>query len=229
MYDLFFCKRILLATAVVSIHSTLNMTQPHPSNSPLNQQPTLGEALPRRGNRYSQQLAQAILARLGWRIEGEIANLPKMVLIGAPHTSNWDLILTIGAMFALGVRFSWVAKHTIFRWPLGPLLRWLGGIGINRQSSKGFVEKMVAEIQSREQILLALMPEGTRSKVKEWRSGFYHIANQAKVPICLVIFDYGRKILRLGPTISTTGDYATDLPHIQSFYADATGYNPTEQ
>jgi 1-acyl-sn-glycerol-3-phosphate acyltransferase len=176
----------------------------------------------------SQRLARAILARLGWRIEGEIVNLPKMVLIGAPHTSNWDLILTVGVMFALGVRFSWVAKHTIFRWPLGVLLRWLGGIGINRQSSKGFVDKMVAEIQTRQTILLALMPEGTRSKVKEWRSGFYYIAHQAQIPINLVIFDYGRKVLRLGPAIYPTGDFAAELPNIKSFFAEATGHNPQQ-
>ena len=188
--------------------------------------PIIGDALPRRGNRLSQRLARAILARLGWRIEGEIVNLPKMVLIGAPHTSNWDLILTVGAMFALGVRFSWVAKHTIFHWPLGVLLRWLGGIGINRQSSKGFVDKMVAEIQRRQTILLALMPEGTRSNVKEWRSGFYYIAYQAQIPINLVIFDYGRKVLRLGPTIYPTGNFAAELPHIKSFFAEATGHNP---
>jgi 1-acyl-sn-glycerol-3-phosphate acyltransferase len=187
---------------------------------------SLGDKLPRRGNRYSQRVAQAILARLGWRIEGEIINVPKMVLIGAPHTSNWDLFLTIAAMFALGVRFSWVAKHTIFRWPFGVLLRWLGGIGLKRESSKNFVEKMAAEIRARPSILLAIMPEGTRSKVKEWRSGFYHIAHQAQVPICPVIFDYGRKILRLGPALYPSGDYAAELAYIKSLFADATGYNP---
>ena len=204
------------------------MTQPSPTNPHQSDPPEVSDLLPRRGNKLSQSLARAILARFGWRIEGEIANLPKMVLIGAPHTSNWDLILTFGAMFALGVRFSWVAKHTIFRWPLGSLLRWLGGIGINRQSSKGFVDKMAEEIRARQTILLAIMPEGTRSKVREWRSGFYYIAHQAQVPIYLVIFDYGRKILRLGPAIYPTGDYATDLPHIQSFFADATGHNPSK-
>lgn len=195
-------------------------------NSDQSTMPVLGDAVPRRGNAFSQWLARAILARLGWRIEGEIINLPKMVLIGAPHTSNWDLILTIGVMFALGVRFSWVAKHTIFRWPLGVLLRWLGGIGINRRSTKGFVEKMVGEIQARDKILLAIMPEGTRSKVGEWRSGFYYIAHQAQVPINLVVFDYGRKILTLGPVIYPTGDFAADLPRIKAGFAHATGYNP---
>ena len=201
------------------------MTQPPLPDSHRSDPLAVGDALPRRGNKFSQGLARAILARLGWRIEGKIVNVPKMVLVGAPHTSNWDLFLTFGAMFALGVRFSWVAKHTIFFWPLGVLLHWLGGIGINRQSSKGFVDKMVEEIHSRQKILLAIMPEGTRSKVREWRSGFYYIAHKAQVPIYLVIFDYGRKVLRLGPAIDTTGDYATDLPHIQSFFADATGHN----
>jgi 1-acyl-sn-glycerol-3-phosphate acyltransferase len=188
----------------------------------------IGDALPRRGSPFSQRLAHKILTRLGWRIEGEVSNLPKMVLIGAPHTSNWDLILTIGAMFALGIHVSWIAKHTIFRWPLGVLLRYLGGIGINRQSSKGFVDKMAEEIQTRPQILLAIMPEGTRSKTKEWRSGFYYIAHQAQVPILMVVFDYGRKILRLGPAFTPTGDFAADLPQIKSYFADATGYNPNQ-
>ena len=202
------------------------MTQPDSPHSSSSQQLLIGDKLPRRGNRYSQQVAQAILARLGWRIEGEIINVPKMVLIGAPHTSKRDLLLTIVVMFALGVRFSWVAKHTIFRWPLGVLLRWLGGIGLNRQSSKNFVEKMATEMRARQTLLLALMPEGTRSKVREWRSGFYYIAHQAQVPICPVIFDYGRKILRLGPAIYPSGDFAAELPYIKSLFADAKGYHP---
>ena len=188
----------------------------------------IGDTLPRRGNKYSKRLARAILVRLGWRLEGKIVNLPKLVLIGAPHTSNWDLILTIGAIFALGLHVSWIAKHTIFRWPLGVLLRWLGGIGIDRRSTKGFVEKMATEIQSRDKILLALMPEGTRSKVQGWRSGFYYIAHQSQVPIYPIVFDYGRKILGFGPAFYPTGDYEADLPQIKAYFTDATGYNPAQ-
>ncbi|MCB8946073.1 MAG: lysophospholipid acyltransferase family protein [Ardenticatenaceae bacterium] len=204
------------------------MTQPPATPQDETSFPTVGEALPRRGTPFTQKAARTILTRLGWRLEGDIVNLPKMVLIGAPHTSNWDLILTIGAIFALGLHVSWVAKHTIFRWPLGVLLRWLGGIGINRKSTKGFVEKMAMEIQARDKILLAIMPEGTRSKVREWRSGFYYIAHQAQVPIYPVIFDYGRKILGFGPAIYTTGDFEADLPRIKSYFAHAIGYNPTQ-
>lgn len=185
--------------------------------------PVIGETLPKRGNRMTQWFSRTLLKWAGWQIAGGVINAPQMVLIGAPHTSNWDFILTILTMFALGVRFSWVAKHSLFRWPVAGLMTWLGGVRLDRQTTEGFVDQMVEEFNRRPQFLLAIMPEGTRSKVREWRSGFYYIALRAQVPMLPVIFDYGHKLLRLGPMLSASGDAAADLPRIQSFYQGVKG------
>lgn len=186
----------------------------------------MGEALPKRGGRLTKAIGRGLFKLFGWRIVGHAANTPKMVLIGAPHTSNWDFILTMMAMFALGVRFSWVVKHTLFKWPFAGLLDWLGGVPLNRQKTVGFVEQMTAEFERREQFLLAIMPEGTRSKVPGWKSGFYYIACKAQVPIFMVIFNYGEKELCIGPEFYPTGDLTADLPVIQSFFAGVKGKNP---
>lgn len=186
----------------------------------------IGSAIPRRGSKISQTLAQRMMSLFRWQIKGSVPNLPKMILIGAPHTSNWDFILTIGTMFALGVQFNWLAKDSMFRNPFGRAFRYLGGIGVNRSQSNNLVSAVVSEFQQRESILLAIMPEGTRTKVKRWKTGFYYMAMQAKVPILLITFDYGRKILKIGPIITPTGDIETDLPHIQAHYQNVKGKNP---
>lgn len=199
-------------------HKVLNHKHP--------QWPVIGDAMPKRGNRFTRWLGRTLFRLSGWQLIGRGTNFPKMVLVGAPHTSNWDFVLTLMTMMALGVRFSWVVKHTFLRGPQGRLAAWLGGIGVDRANTKGFVDQMTAEFNRRDQLLLAIMPEGTRSDVKEWRTGFYFIAHQAQVPMYLVIFDYGRKELRIGPELWPTGDVATDLPVIQSYFADAKGKNP---
>jgi 1-acyl-sn-glycerol-3-phosphate acyltransferase len=185
--------------------------------------PELGDSIPRRGNRLSKAGARAIMQAAGWQIIGEIPDEPKLLLVGAPHTSNWDYIFTILTTYSLGCDLHYVAKHSLFKPPLGGLMRYLGGISIERGTAQGFVNQMVAEFNRREQFILAIMPEGTRDKVDQRRSGFYHIALGAGVPIVLVIFDYGRKIMHLGPTIWPTGDYEADLAEIQSYFASIRG------
>lgn len=188
--------------------------------------PHIGDALPRRGGKVTRWLAQRLMRLFGWRVAGSAPNLPKMVLIGAPHTSNLDFILTIATMSAMGIQLSWVAKHSLFRWPYGGFFRWLGGIGVNRKSTKGFVGKLAQEYQQREKLLLAIMPEGTRSKVKRWRTGFYYLALQAQVPILLVTFDYGNKVMRIGPALQPSGDIDADLPQIQARFAGVQPRHP---
>lgn len=186
----------------------------------------VGEAIPRRGNRLSHALALGILGIIGWRISGELPNAPKLMLVGAPHTSNWDMFFSMVAVFALGLRLSFMAKHTIFRWPFGRLSRWLGGIPVDRRASHGLVGQMVAQFQQREKFVLAVLPEGTRSKTKGWKTGFYHIAWEAQVPMAMVMFDYGRKRINFGPTFQPTGDLEADLPKIQALFNGVVGKNP---
>ena len=192
--------------------------------------PVVGDALPRRGNRLTQLIARSLMSLFGWRIEVDgVPDLPKLILVGAPHTSNWDFVLTLTTLFALSVRISWMAKHTFFRWPFKGLLAWLGGVPIDRTiQDDGTVNQTIKAFDSHDKFVIAIMPEGTRSKTRRWKTGFYHIAQGAKVPIVLVRFDYGRKVMGIGPTIEPSGDIAADMAHMQSIFAAITGKNPLQ-
>jgi 1-acyl-sn-glycerol-3-phosphate acyltransferase len=184
-------------------------------------------APPTRGNYLSRFVAKTLMSLFGWRIEADIPDLPKFVMVGAPHTSNWDFVLTMSTLFSLGVRISWLAKHSLFRWPFKGLMEWLGGIPVDRAlEGGGLVKQVVGIFNSREKFIVAIMPAGTRSKVREWKTGFYRIALEAGVPIVLVRFDYGRKVMGIGPTIMPTGDMAQDIADIQAHYAQVVGKNP---
>lgn len=185
--------------------------------------PDVGASVPRRGNRFSRWIFTTIMRLLGWSIPGELPDLPKLVFVGAPHTSNQDFFMTMLTAFALGVRFRFVMKHTSFAGPVGTILRWLGGIALDRDKTRDFVRQMVDEFNSRDDLLLAIMPEGTRSLVEGRRSGFYYIALGADVPLVMVVFDYGNREMRIGPTFWPTGDYASDLLVLQSFFAGVNG------
>jgi 1-acyl-sn-glycerol-3-phosphate acyltransferase len=187
--------------------------------------PQLGAAIPRRGNTLSRAIGRFIMRLFGWRAEGELPNAAKLVLVGAPHTSNLDFFMTALTMLALGIDVKFVMKHTPFKGPVGRFLRWFGGIPLDRDRSRDFVSQMVDAFQERNELLLAIMPEGTRSVVSGWRSGFYYIALGAGVPLVMVVFDYENRRMRVGPTFIPGGDYETDLPIIQSFFAGVRGRN----
>lgn len=188
----------------------------------------LGDAVPRRGNRVTKALATWLMKLAGWRVVlDNLPNEPKILLVGAPHTSNWDFMLTLGTVFMLGVKISWMGKHTMFRAPFGGLMRWLGGVPIDRRTRGNVVEQTIDAFNTREQFVIAIMPEGTRSRTATgWKTGFYHIATGANVPMVPVLFDYGPKVLTIGPAFELTGDLETDLPRIQAHYADAIARHP---
>lgn len=190
------------------------------------QVPVAGEDVPKRGNRVSRGLGRAALALFGFRIEGEVPDVPKCVAIVAPHTSNWDFVVGIAAMLALGVDFRWLGKHTIFRFPFGQPLRWLGGIPVDRRVAESMVEAVTAQVRTRRQLFLALTPEGTRKAVERWKSGFYRIALGAGVPILPVSFDHSRRVITLWPTLAPTGDYAADLSALASRFESRMGKRP---
>ncbi len=181
--------------------------------------------LPRRGNRFSKALADFCFRLFGWQVAGELPNVPKMVIIGAPHTSNWDFPLAMTLIFHLGVHLNWMAKKEFFAAPVAGLWRWLGGVPIDRKAANGVVGQTVEAIQERAKIVLAIAPEGTRSKVARWRTGFYHIAHKANIPIVPVLVDYGRKTLTITDPFIPTGDVDADLPLIQARYQGVTGKN----
>ena len=180
--------------------------------------PELPACLPHRGNAFSRATARALLALGGWRIEGEFPARPKMVAIVAPHTSNWDFILGIAAVFAIGIRVRFLGKHTLFNPWTGWLMRWLGGTPVIREAPQGAVAQAVALIESEPAVFLAIAPAGTRKRGAPWRSGFYHIARDARLPILPIAFDGARRAVRLLPPFETSGDFDADLPRLQALY-----------
>ena len=181
--------------------------------------------MPRAGNALTRALARGLLGLGGWRIEGDVPDEPKLVLVGAPHTTNLDFALTKLTAGALGVRLSWVGKQALFPGPLATVARGLGGIPVDRASSEGFVDAMVAEFRRRERFYLALMPAGSRSTPDRWRSGFWYIARDAGVPILLVAFDWGRRTMRLGPVLRARRDasYEDDVVRIRAGFDGVRG------
>jgi 1-acyl-sn-glycerol-3-phosphate acyltransferase len=175
------------------------------------------------------ELSKFVLRILGWTLEINLPSQKKYVLVGAPHTSNWDLPLGLLYMSAVGLRFSWAGKHTIFKGPIGTILRSLGGIPVDRRIRSGFIERMSDLFNTRETMILAITPEGTRSKVPYWKTGFYYIALRAKVPIILGYLDYKEKKLGMGYTFLPSGDIEKDMRIVRAFYKGKTGRHPEQQ
>jgi 1-acyl-sn-glycerol-3-phosphate acyltransferase len=187
--------------------------------------PTLGDAVPARGNVFSRAFGRSVLRLFGWRIVGDLPNLSRYILVVAPHTSNWDGLIGLAAAVAVGIRARFLAKHTLFRGPLGWLLRLLGGIPVKRGKSGRLVNEAV-KLFERESFVLAITPEGTRKRVDRWRTGFYHIAHRAQVPIFLIALDYGTHEIQLGPLIYTSGDMDHEVELIRDHFRTKQGKNP---
>ena len=149
-------------------------------------------------------------------------DLAKAVLVFAPHSSNWDFLVGVMGMFALDLKVSWLGKHTMFRWPWGGIMRWLGGIPVDRTKPGGMVDEIQSAFRSREQLILGLAPEGTRSTVGSWRSGFWRIAKAADVSLVLVSFDYAHRVIEFASPFAPTDDFETDLEALQQIIAEVT-------
>ena len=169
----------------------------------------------------------AYLKLTGWKLDGELPpDCAKSVLIAAPHTSNWDLPYTLMVAFALRLNVYWMGKSQIFAFPFGGVMRWLGGIPVNREQSNNLVAASAAAIKAAEgPVQLIVPPEGTRSKTRYWKTGFYWIAHTAQVPIVMAYMDYPRKLSGLGPVFRPTGDVEADMAAIKSYYAQYKGKN----
>jgi len=181
-------------------------------------------------NTVLRSASLVFLKLAGWRIEGELpAGVRKCVLIAAPHTSNWDLPYTLMTAFVLRLHPYWMGKSSIFKPPFGPLMRWLGGISVNREQSSNLVAASVAALKAADgPVQLIVPPEGTRSKTRQWKTGFYYIALGAEVPIQLAYMDYSHKRAGLGPMFKPTGDIERDMEVIKAFYAPFRGKNATQ-
>lgn len=164
-------------------------------------------------------LALAIYKLAGWRFAGDAPSVKKVVVIAAPHTSNWDLPLMLASGYKFRVKLKWMGKDQLFKGPFGGLMKAMGGIPIDRSKANNIVSQMIDIYHQNEELAVAIPPEGTRAKVPYWKTGFYNIAHGAGVPIVLGFLDYDRKIGGIGGEFITTGDYEADLEEIKKFYA----------
>jgi len=170
----------------------------------------------------SQALGRAALALAGWRIAGALPEREqKYVVIVAPHTSNVDFFVGFAAELAVGLRAHWIGKHTLFRWPLGPVLRRLGGEPVDRDAPGGIVGTMVARFAAHEHYVLGIAPEGTRRRVSRWRSGFHRIARGAGVPVVPVWLDYSRREVGIGAAVRLGPDADADTTRLRALYHSA--------
>lgn len=172
-----------------------------------------------------QAFGNLLLRLAGWRLV-MVPPPPKTVVIIYPHTSNWDFFIGMAARWAARLKAYWAGKDTIFRWPVTGFLKGQGGIPVNRRIRTGFTGQMLAEFERRDEFLLVIAPEGTRKHTEYLKSGFYHLALAAKVPLGLAFFDYGRKEVGIGAYIELCGDEQKDLEAIRAFYSDKLACRP---
>jgi len=172
------------------------------------------------------RLSMWILNALGWTIQAELPDSRKYVVIAAPHTSNWDFPLGILAAKAIKLEPHWMGKHTLFRWPYGWFFRLIGGTPIHREKGKNYIQQMADLFEKSDRLVLALAPEGTRSKTDHWKTGFHYIARAANVPIVMGYLDFGHTQVGLGGTFYPSDDIEADFERIREFYKDRHGKNP---
>lgn len=212
--------------------STPAPSPPPPVNAPrsVTYDWRLGPNAPQSHKPWLRALGWFLMRRAGWSFSGQMPDIPKFVCIVAPHTSNWDFPVGLAAKWALGFDAHWWGKHTLFTPPLGWFMRANGGIPVDRSNKNNAVDRTVEMARSSSHFALALAPEGTRKKVTSWRSGFWHVAKGAGIPIVLVALDWEHKVVRLGPTVTADEDDPADgIARIRALYHGIRGYDPSQQ
>lgn len=187
----------------------------------------IGPNTPRMGNALTRLIGDIMLKSIGWTLHGELPNLKKAIIIGGPHTSNWDLFLAMGSMLSVGLKFSWMMKKEAFFWPLGSLWKAMGGIPINRNAKIDVVAQIKEFFAGNEKVWLGLTPEGTRSKVKRYKTGYLRIAKGVGVPLFIVGIDSVNKRVVLDKLWEPAGDIETENAAIKSYIeGHYVGINP---
>jgi 1-acyl-sn-glycerol-3-phosphate acyltransferase len=189
----------------------------------------VGDSIPRRRSAPLMCLGRGMLALAGWRCEGEIPDIPKVVIAVAPHTSNWDFVLFLGVIFCLRANVRFMGKAELFRFPIGWFFRYCGGVPVDRKKSTGLVEQMVKASNKSDKFILTIAPEGTRHHVQEWKRGFYHIAKSAGIPIVLAVVDGKHKTVHIGQVFQPTEDIEADMKAIQGFFTGVIGIHPSRK
>jgi 1-acyl-sn-glycerol-3-phosphate acyltransferase len=190
---------------------------------------SLSRSVTDQGVHMLSRLSTWLLNLLGWTVHADCPDAEKYVLITAPHTSNWDFPLGIVAARAMSLDIHWMGKHTLFRWPYGWFFRAIGGTPVRRDQALNLIQQLTALFDSSEQMILALAPEGTRSKTDHWKTGFYHIARAANVPVVLAYMDYGKKQVGIGGAFYPGSDIEVTFDQIREFYKDRRGKYPDKE
>jgi len=176
-----------------------------------------------------QKIAKTILRVMGWQTHVISPRTSRYLLIGAPHTSNWDLLFMLLLMAAERIPIRWMGKDTLFKGLMGIFMRAIGGIPVNRRTRTRLVEQIATIFNQHEDMIIGIAPEGTRSKTTHWRSGFYYIALKANVPIVMAYIDFSSKLCGIGPSFIPSGDIHADFEIIREFYTGLKGKNPKRQ
>lgn len=171
-------------------------------------------------------LSRIALRAFGWQVVGQLPQFPKFVIIGAPHTSNWDFVMFLALAFVLKGDLRYMGKKELFRWPVAGFFRWCGGVPVDRSKAQGLVEQTVQAIRGADRFQLVITPEGTRSKVGKWKLGFYHIAKQADIPVVAGYVDTRTMTCGIGPTFTLSDNMEADIKAMQAFFKDKVGINP---
>jgi 1-acyl-sn-glycerol-3-phosphate acyltransferase len=174
-------------------------------------------------------LSNSIMRLVGWRVAGRLPDLPKYILIGAPHTSNWDFLLFLGVIFHLKANVKFMGKAELFRRPFGWFFYWSGGVPVDRKKSQGLVDQMVDACEKSEKFILTIAPEGTRHHVSEWKMGFYHIAKKAGIPLVMAVVDGKKKEVRVGQVFHLTENMEADIKTIKGSFEGIVGINPRKK
>jgi 1-acyl-sn-glycerol-3-phosphate acyltransferase len=182
--------------------------------------PEVAPSIPRRGNRFSRFVGRLSMAASGWKYDGNFPDEPKFIIAIVPHTSNIDFPVGLNVLLSMGLRLEFMGKKSLFWEPQGTILRWLGGVPIDRDAAGGSVGSAIEQFKQRDKFVLVITPEGTRGKVTKWKTGFYRIAEGAGIPIVPAGFDYRTKTIKIGPPLMPSGDMEADFALLRDFYTD---------
>ena len=195
-----------------------------------NRFPVMPENVPKDGNRFTRWLGRTLLRLMGWQFKGEFPNKKRLIVAAAPHTSNWDFILIMLGKMALGIHFSYLMKKEAFIWPFKGLFIRMGGVPIDRSQATDIVDQIAHWFASKDKMWVAMTPEGTRSKVNKWKTGFLRISEKAEVPVFMVSIDFPSKTFHLLKEWQTTGDHEKDADDIKNYInANFSGRHPEKQ
>ncbi|TCM65199.1 1-acyl-sn-glycerol-3-phosphate acyltransferase [Acinetobacter calcoaceticus] len=190
------------------------MSKPQPNQFPI----VPPDQVPQRGTALSRKCFSQLYLKQGWRFEGELPNIPKAVAIMTPHTSNYDAWFGFLAILGLGVQLTVFGKASLFNTPLKHVFKWIGVMPVQRDSAQGLTQEIIKTIKAADRMWIGIAPEGTRKQAKKIKSGFYHIAHGADLPIVIFAFDYDHKVIRCMEVFYTTGNYEQDLEAILAIY-----------